>query len=122
VNESREHAERRVFLTLKHQPKTGEGVNELVSMIRSIMFPRFMELLWRGSRDGFKARTFHERCDGRENTLTLIRGTKGNIFRGFTRIERESSFLRKQKVDRLRKGFIFTLKNPHGLSERKFSH
>jgi hypothetical protein len=55
-------------------------------------FPRVFEqfrwyksrLLWRGSRDGFEAKVFHERCDFHPNTLTLIRDTKGNIFGGFT--------------------------------------
>jgi hypothetical protein len=30
-------------------------------------------LLYRGSRDGFTASRFHDRCDGHMNTLTLIR-------------------------------------------------
>jgi hypothetical protein len=33
--------------------------------------PKFT-LLWRGSRDGFKATQFHSRCDGHPNTLTVI--------------------------------------------------
>jgi hypothetical protein len=37
-------------------------------------------LLWRGNRDGFLAKDFHGRCDGHENTLTLIEDTDGNIF------------------------------------------
>jgi hypothetical protein len=44
-------------------------------------------LLWRGSRDGFTAREFHRRCDGRANTLTLILGTEENVFDDFTSIE-----------------------------------
>jgi hypothetical protein len=47
-------------------------------------------LLWRGSRDGFRARNFHSRCDGHANTLTLIKDTEGNIFGGFTPVEWES--------------------------------
>jgi hypothetical protein len=37
-------------------------------------------LLWRGSSDGFLAQNFHDRCDGRANTLTFIEDTEGNIF------------------------------------------
>jgi outer membrane murein-binding lipoprotein Lpp len=44
-------------------------------------------LLWRGSRDGFTAKEFHRRCDGRTNTLTLILDTDGNVFGGFTPVE-----------------------------------
>jgi hypothetical protein len=43
--------------------------------------PRF-NLLWRGSRDGFRATEFH-----RANTLTLIVDTDGNIFCGFTAVQ-----------------------------------
>jgi hypothetical protein len=45
---------------------------------------RQFSLLWRGSRDGFKAQEFHRRCDWYANTLTVILGTKGNILGGFT--------------------------------------
>jgi uncharacterized coiled-coil protein SlyX len=51
---------------------------------------RKFSLLWRGSRDGFRAHEFHRRCDGRANTLTVILDTKGNIFGGFTPVEWES--------------------------------
>ena len=41
-------------------------------------------LLWRGTRDGFKVSTFHKLCDGKANTLTLIKSTHGHIFGGYT--------------------------------------
>jgi hypothetical protein len=47
-------------------------------------------LLWRGSRDGFRAWGFHGRCDGHAPTLTLIQDTAGNFFGGFTPVEWES--------------------------------
>jgi hypothetical protein len=57
------------------------------------IFAEFREkhfnILWRGSRDGFKAREFHGRCDGHANTLTVILDTKGNIFGGFTPVKWE---------------------------------
>jgi hypothetical protein len=51
---------------------------------------KHFEVLWRGSRDGFGAKEFHERCDGHANTLTVILDTKGNIFGGFTPLEWDS--------------------------------
>jgi hypothetical protein len=55
------------------------------------IFAEFKEkqfsLLWRGSRDGFGARTFHSRCDGHANTLTVILDTNGNVFGSFTPVE-----------------------------------
>jgi hypothetical protein len=43
----------------------------------------------RASRDGFKAQEFHRRCDSRANPLTAILDTKGNIFNGFSSVERK---------------------------------
>jgi hypothetical protein len=51
---------------------------------------RSFTLLWRGSRDGFKAKQFHHRCDGNPNTLTVILDTNGKIFGGFTPVEWDS--------------------------------
>jgi hypothetical protein len=79
-------------------------------------------LLWRGSRDGFRARDFHRRCDGYAPTLTLIEDTKGNIFGGFTPVEWESgSKGERSKADPSLKSFLFTLKNPHNFPARKFA-
>jgi hypothetical protein len=76
-------------------------------------------LLYRGSRDGFRASNFHEKCDNQTNTLTLIETTKGFIFGGFTPIAWESAsgiF----KLDSSGKSFLFSLKNPRNSEPRKF--
>jgi hypothetical protein len=78
-------------------------------------------LLWRGSRDGFGARDFHGRCDGRANTLTLILDTGGNGFGGFTPLEWESPPSDKCKCDDSLKSFIFTLKSPFNTPARRFA-
>jgi len=66
-------------------------------------------LLWRGSRDGFDATAFHRLCDGKANTITVIKNTNGFIFGGFTSIPWSSS-------DGLYKddntAFLFSLTNP----------
>jgi hypothetical protein len=85
-------------------------------------------LLWRGSRDGFAASDFHNRCDGHTNTLTVILDTNNNIFGGFTPVAWESRQWNgkdgKQsncrKSDPTRKSFLFTLRNPHNVSSRRF--
>jgi hypothetical protein len=77
-------------------------------------------LLWRGSLDGFTAKEFHRRCDGRANTLTLILDTDGNVFGGFTPVEWESSGGKYKGDDSLR-SFLFTLRNPHGVPPRTFA-
>jgi hypothetical protein len=95
-------------------------VSSLPQLFNEFHGQRFV-LLWRGSSDGFGARDFHGRCDGRANTLTLILDTDGNVFGGFTPLEWESPPLYKNKCDDSLKSFLFTLKNPHNIPARKFA-
>jgi hypothetical protein len=100
------------------------GTPELFSEFRG----KQMELLWRGSRDSFRASEFHRRCDGHSNTLSVILDSDGNIFGGFTPMEWESLNWNgkigkednRRKVDDSLKSFLFTLKNPHNVPPRKF--
>jgi hypothetical protein len=117
-------------------PQAPAGFASLIVADFPALFAEFggkrFTLLWRGSRDGFRAKNFHGRCDGHANTLTLILDTEGNIFGGFTPLEwesrkydRESSraLLRDNclKPDPSVKSFLFTLKHPHNFPARKFA-
>lgn len=75
-------------------------------------------LLWRGSRDGFRAATFHARCDGHERTITVVRTKDGNIFGGFTPIPWNSHA--QYQTDDECQSFLFTIKNPHNHPPTKF--
>jgi hypothetical protein len=84
-----------------------------------------INLLWRGSRDGFAGTTFHGRCDGHPNTLTLIEDTNGNIFGGFAPLTWDALAGQKPgsarpKADPTLGAFLFTLVNPHKLPPTKF--
>jgi hypothetical protein len=68
------------------------------------------KLLYRGSRDGFRALNFHDKCDNESNTLTLIETTKGFIFGGFTPLVSDSTN-NDYRSDNSRKSFVLTLKN-----------
>jgi hypothetical protein len=83
-------------------------------------------LLWRGSRDGFGGKDFHNRCDGHGNTLTVIADTKGNIFGGYTPLtwesrERIGNGSNRYKTDDTLGSWLFTLKNPHNIGPKKFA-
>ena len=41
-------------------------------------------MLYRATRDGFTAEAFNNRCDGKKNTVTVIRNNLNFIFGGFT--------------------------------------
>jgi len=68
-------------------------------------------LLWRGSRDGFDAETFHRLCDGKANTVTVIKNTNGFIFGGFATIPWSSSG--NYEADST--AFLFSLTNPSNM-------
>jgi hypothetical protein len=78
------------------------------------------KLLYRGSRDGFRASNFHEKCDNQKNTLTLIETTKDFIFGGFTPTAWDSSS--GHKLDNSGLSFLFSLKNPRNSEPRQFKH
>jgi len=67
------------------------------------------ELIYKGSRDGFENSDFHAKCDGKLNTLTVIRTESGNIFGGFTKKEwklRKSGILQEKVMQTLGHSFL----------------
>jgi hypothetical protein len=65
------------------------------------------KLQYRATRDGFSAENFHSKCDGFENTLTLIKSEHGNIFGGFA----EKKWLPTREFIIDPKAYIFSLVN-----------
>jgi hypothetical protein len=69
------------------------------------------------------------RCDTHGNALTLIQDQEGNVFGGFTAVQRETlKWPRKLgpesncfKADPSLKSFAFTLMNPHNFRVNKFA-
>lgn len=45
--------------------------------------PKF-NLLYRGTRDTFKAAKFHELCDNKGATISIIKSKCGKVFGGYT--------------------------------------
>jgi hypothetical protein len=93
-------------------------LTEIPALFADFSGKRF-NLLWRGSRDGFTPAAFHQRCDGRANTLTVVRDVNGNVFGGFTPIKWKAGKGRYGS-DKSQRTFLFTLKNPYGIAPRKF--
>ena len=65
------------------------------------------KLIYRASRDGFEASSFHAKCDDQPKTLTLIRSAKGFIFGGYTSRSWTSKICWKRDPT----AFIFSLVN-----------
>ena len=64
-------------------------------------------LLFRASRDGYRASNFHSKCDGKTNTVTLVETMTGRRFGGFTDDQWDQSSSYKTGPN----GFIFSLDN-----------
>ena len=43
-----------------------------------------LNLLYKGTRDGFRASDFHSRCDEKGPTICIIKSDNGNTFGGYT--------------------------------------
>ena len=63
------------------------------------------ELLYRGSADGFEASTFHQKCDGKKDTISFIETSNGEIIGGYTSEPWKSDY----KFVKDDKAYIFSL-------------
>ena len=68
-----------------------------------------MELIYRGTRDGSEASTFHSKCNGQGSTLILCKNEKNNIFGAYVSISWSSN----NSSNYADGSFLFTLTNIH---------
>lgn len=76
---------------------------------------KFFNLLYRGSRNGFRAQDFHEKCDGKKNTITVVLTRNGRRFGGFTHAKWDKS--NGYKTDE--RGFLFSLDSKEVYANKK---
>ena len=74
-----------------------------------------LELLYRGSRDGWQAQDFHSRCDGKGATVTVIKCSGGFVFGGYADVPWHS----KGEYTRSSQAFLFSLHSPSGVGPVK---
>ncbi|CAF3889225.1 unnamed protein product [Rotaria sp. Silwood1] len=76
-------------------------------------------LIYKGTRDGFKAEDFHRCSDNQGPTLTIIQSKEGGwLFGGYTSKDWRSVV---GYVEDLATPFIFTLTNPHNIPPTKYN-
>ena len=74
-------------------------------------------LLYRASRDGFTAQAFHTRCDGKTNTITIIKNNLNYVFGGYASAFWNSS---NQYINDP-SAFLFSLRRNGKSSNEKFT-
>jgi len=72
-------------------------------------------ILYQGSVDGFLASDFHEKCDNKGATLTVIQSDKELIFGGYSGISWDSS---NRRHEICKSSFLFSLKNPQNIPKK----
>jgi hypothetical protein len=69
-------------------------------------------LLYRATRDGFEAQAFHTRCDGKPNTITIIKNNLNYVFGGYASSAWGSSADYMYDPN----AFLFSLRRRNGIS------
>ena len=71
------------------------------------------KLIYRASRDGFEAASFHAKCDDQPSTLTIIQTTKECVFGAYTSVAWDTSNTSKTDPN----AFIFSLVNAQSIPQ-----
>ena len=91
--------------------------NEYINKLYEWTGCKGMELIYRGTRDGMTNTVFHNKCDNKGETITLIKNEKGNIFGGYASISWTSASGIFYSAP---ESFLFTLSNIYNTEPTKF--
>ncbi|CAF4159273.1 unnamed protein product [Adineta steineri] len=75
------------------------------------------ELIYKATRDGFRARAFHSWCDNEGSTMTIIQSDNNYIFGGYTSV----SWTSAGQCENDKAAFLFTLRNPYNIPPTKYT-
>jgi len=95
-----------------------ERGNEFIKKLNEWTGYKKMELIYRGTRDGMTSNVFHNKCDNKGESITLIKNEKGNIFGGYASISwtNPSTGIYYSAPQ----SFLFTLSNIYNTEPTKF--
>ena len=74
------------------------------------------ELIYKGTRDGFEATTFHQLCNNKGPTMTIIRSTNDCLFGGYA----SQAWISRGNYVNAAGSFLFLLTNANGNQPTKF--
>src|ERR1044072_1360457 len=96
------------IITNKHIGLISKWINE-IDPRDELKIPHEFELLYRGSRDGFTNKRFHEICDNRPHTLTIIKVKNSKeILGGYNPITWQDGGCNSYNSFSTNKSFIFS--------------
>jgi len=85
-----------------------EQMTELMILCKFPLIQKW-NLIYRATRNGFGAKDFHSKCDSYQNSLVIIKSTKGNVFGGYTEQNWSPQHLCKTDPN----AFLFSFINQH---------
>jgi len=97
---------------------TKDDENQIVAWLDSVAKAEKPKLLYRASKHGWKTIDFHKECDGKGETLTVIKTKQGYIFGGYTNCPWKSN---KNIFQSSAESFLFSLKCYAGLGPTKMN-
>jgi hypothetical protein len=93
--------------------------NEGISLTQMLNNQPEIKLIYRASRDGFAASSFHSKCDNISNTVTIIKTTSNSVFGGFTSAMWRSDEGFAYYYDA--NAYIFSLRRSGNLNKERFN-
>ena len=90
---------------IKNIIKEPEEIELVTNKIQDKFQGSTFKLLYKGSRDGDSAATFHSKCDEAEKTLVIVEDNYGNRFGGFTTQDWGGQYMQKKDED----AFLFSI-------------
>jgi hypothetical protein len=91
--------------------------NEGISLTQMLNNLTEVKLIYRASRDGFSASSFHSKFDDYSNTVTIIKTTLNSVFGGFTSATRTSNGYYTFDSN----AFIFSLRRSGNSNKERFN-
>ena len=77
-------------------------------------------LLYRATRDGFNSLAFHSKCDGKSNTVTIVKTDSNCVFGGFTSAAWKSAGSCAVAYIKDTNAFVFSLRREGFSKSEKF--
>eukprot|EP00117_Sycon_ciliatum_P011947 scpid50049/ scgid13206/ BTB/POZ domain-containing protein 19 len=78
------------------------------------------QCLYRGTRDGFSAKSFHRKCDNKGPTLVLVKSTDNSLFGGYAE-QSWTSQPSKGRFVKSTRSFLFTLQQSSGKGPMRYN-
>ena len=95
--------------------------NERITLTQMLNIPLEGKLIYRATRDNFSASSFHSRCDGIPNTVTIIKTTSNSVFGGFTSASWTSYFDDKYDLIYDSNAFLFSLRREGSQNKQRLN-